>query len=113
MQEAGKLYPSREGVHLSEYEWGLLASATDSLCQALAHRDYAYTLPLGVPPARTVTVCEGSSGAVVCIPPGASIPGNPEAPLKGIRLTGAAFRVRALCRLPPPTGLLARARAAP
>lgn len=96
VQEAGKLYPTLEGVHLSEDEWALVAGAMDSICEALAQADYTYKLPLGVLPARTVTVSAGGPGAaaVVCIPPGGGVPGNPEAPLKGIRLPGAAFRVR-------------------
>lgn len=88
------MIPTREGVHLTNDEWTTLSLASGHLSQALQLADVSCRVSLGT--SRMVTLASDGCGAVtVCIPPGGGIPGNPEAPLKGISLPGTAFQVRA------------------
>lgn len=90
--KGGDMVPTRDGAKLTLAEWEILYDNYDDISAAIADANLSFSVDISL--SRTITLAVDCEGASVFIPAGHSIAGDPEAPLRGIRLYRPALKVR-------------------
>lgn len=89
MQDGGEKVATKHGAYLVVSEWAELYHKCEPMCSAVKEGDISFFITLS--DSRIVSFCAQSKE--ICIPGSDGVPGDVEAPLRGIWMPFRAFRV--------------------